>query len=197
MPAQKPSSPSSPADADPQGSPSGGSPPEAPPDPQPTPPDPPPVPQTFSGIWWQEEDPQFLIQWTLSPASPPPSSPTAPQFAAAPAPPVQPASPAYQAHVAIFQEVFDVTFPNPFQPGPVPFSLSDPTVGPNPYLQGSLVLTQGTVPTLQVMNLQFPGFRAMTVPLFPSPSSPGSDGGGSGSPTAGSSSGGQDGAGET
>jgi hypothetical protein len=97
------------------------------------------------------------LQWTVSPA---PASGSA-------GPSVD--SPSYIAEVRIYQQIFDTQFPNPPFQGPVvPFSVSNPALGPAPYLQGSFVLTQ--TPSLEVVNLRFPGFQTSNHILFPSAS---------------------------
>lgn len=115
------------------------------------------APQT--GIWLNEPDPQFLIQWTL-------------QEAQAQQPATQTASQAlpsdtYQARVRIFQEIFETNLAA-MRPT-VPFSLRDAITG-SLYLQGSLVLLQQplTPPVLLVKNLKFSGFQQAQVMLFPS-----------------------------
>lgn len=137
----------------------------------------PPVPQTFSGTWFQQEDPQTLIQWTLKPAQDPsPSSPPDPGSG----------SPSYTAQVRIYQLIFDTAFPNPPLRGfVVPFSVTDPSVGTAPYLQGSFMLSQTTPPSLQVLNLRFPGFPSQNLTLYPDSSTdPGSSGAPETSPSA-------------
>jgi len=140
----------------------------------------PPPPQVLSGTWFEEEYPQFLIQWTLNPPTP--------------GPPLTP----YTAQVGIYQLIFDTVIPSPLpvpasftdpnsipssptDPASVPFSLTDSASGMTPYLQGSLALSQS--PSLEVVNLQFPGFQAPLISLV-APPSPGKTGTGS-SPSAG------------
>jgi hypothetical protein len=119
----------------------------------------PPALETFSSSWFQEEDPQILIQWSLQPA--PGSSSSGSD------------DPMYAAQVRIYQLIFDTTLPGSPQRGSaVPFSVTDPSVGTAPFLQGSFVLSQ-TPPTLEVVNLRFPGFQAQNVTLYsPTPSGP-------------------------
>lgn len=144
----------------------------------------PPLPsKPVSGTWLQKEHPQILIQWTLSPLHR--LSPYG--------------EPEYRAEVGIYQLIFDTEFPVPNRTNlTVPFSLMDPSNETTPYLQGSLVLLQPHLeghhrhkpdpcessgakglqpsskyehgPILKVVNLQFPGFKALTLPLFPSSS---------------------------
>jgi hypothetical protein len=150
--AQPPASSPAPADTPPSSPTSGSSTPAA---------TSPPAPQTFSGTWFQEADPQILVHWTISP--------TPPSLSSAPSEPSS-SSPSYQAQVRIYQQIFDTALPSPpFRGLVVPFSVSDPTVGPTPYLQGSLVLTQNP-PALEVVNLKFPGFQTQSLTLFPIPS---------------------------
>jgi hypothetical protein len=115
------------------------------------------APQT--GIWCDDLDPQFLIQWSLQEAQ---ASQPAGQTASQAAPPNT-----SQARVRIFQEAFetDLTAVRPI----VPFSLRDANTG-SPYLQGSLVLLQqpSVPPVLMVKNLKFSGFQQAQVVLFPS-----------------------------
>jgi hypothetical protein len=131
----------------------------------------PPAPQTFSGTWFQEDDPQTLIQWSLQPAQAPgPPSPSDPGSS----------SPTYKAHVRIYQLIFDTVFPSPPQRGSVvPFSVADPAVGTAPFLQGSFALSQSPL-GLAVMNLRFPGFQAQNLTLY-SPLSAGPAAGDTGS----------------
>jgi hypothetical protein len=121
----------------------------------------PPAPQTFSGTWFQEVDPQILIHWTLTQAPAPTSSsstdPSSP-------------SPTSQAQVRIYQLLFDAEFPKPPLQGPVvPFSVTNPNTGITPYLQGSFVLTPTNPPSLEVVNLRFPGFSPQSLVLYPAP----------------------------
>lgn len=126
----------------------------------------PPAPQTFSGTWFQQDDPQILIQWSLQPAQAPGSSST----------PDPSSGSTYTAQVRIYQLIFDTVFPSPRQTGPVvPFSVTDPAVGTTPYLQGSFMLLPA-VPSLEVMNLRFPGFQPQNITLFSPPAGPSSSG---------------------
>jgi hypothetical protein len=181
MPAQNPN-PNSPADATPQGTaPPGGQPPASGGTN-------PPLPQVLSGTWFEEEYPQFLMQWILNPPTPgPPPTP-------------------YTAQVGVYQLIFNTVIPSPLpapaapsgltdpdavqpsatDPASVPFSLTDPAYGTTPYLQGSLVLSQS--PSLEVVNLQFPGFQAPLIFLV-APPAPGPTGTGS-SPSTGTGTGG-------
>jgi hypothetical protein len=160
--------------------------------------------QPVSGTWFQKEHPQILIQWTLSPLHR--ISPSG--------------DPEYRAEVGIYQLIFDTEFPVPNRTdSTVPFSVMDPANETTPYLQGSLVLLQPYSesphghkpdhrnppgakdlqssskgdhgPILKVVNLQFPGFKALNVPLFPAPSiGPGTGGySSSAGPAAGESTG--------
>jgi hypothetical protein len=113
----------------------------------------------LSGIWCNNQDPQFLIQWSLQ------EVPAAQPAASAAAQPPAPGT--YAARVRIFQEIFGtgLAVARPV----VPFSLRD-AVDPNPYLQGSLVLLQqpsGPPPMLLVKNLRFSGFQQAQVVLYP------------------------------
>lgn len=122
-----------------------------------------------SGIWFDDPDPQYLIQWSLQEAPvPQPSTSTASQAG----PPTT-----YTARARIFQEVFETTLAaaRPV----VPFSLRDANTGAL-CLQGSLVLLQqpSDPPVLLVKNLKFSGFQQAQVVLFPS--APGAPGGASG-----------------
>ena len=152
-----PGSPAEPADQPPATSPPQGSTPAVPS---------PPAPQTFSGTWFQQDDPQILIQWSLQPAQAPGSSST----------PDPSSGSTYTAQVRIYQLIFDTVFPSPRQTGPVvPFSVTDPAVGTTPYLQGSFMLLPA-VPSLEVMNLRFPGFQPQNITLFSPPTDPGTGG---------------------
>ncbi len=115
------------------------------------------TPQT--GVWFNNLDPQFLIQWSLQEVHDPQLAAQASSQAAPPA--------TCKACVRIFQEVFQTTLAatRPV----VPFSLRD-AVSPFPYLQGSLVLLQqpSNPPVLLVKNLKFSGFQQAQVVLFPS-----------------------------
>ena len=117
-----------------------------------TKPSPPRHPQTVSGTWFQKEHPQILIQWTVNPPSR--------------------GNPDYKAEVGVYRLIFDTEFPVLHQTGStVPFSVMDPSNETTPYLQGSFVLSQSSPkypsPRLEVVNLQFPGFKALQLPLFP------------------------------
>ncbi|HEV7504807.1 MAG TPA: hypothetical protein VGS07_07855 [Thermoanaerobaculia bacterium] len=125
------------------------------------------TPQT--GVWFNDPDPQYLIQWSLQEVQEPQlSAPSASQ--AAP-------STTYKARARIFQEVFETTLATA-RPV-VPFSLRDANTG-SLCLQGSLVLLQqpSDPPVLLVKNLKFSGFQQAQVVLFPS--APDKQGGGSG-----------------
>lgn len=132
--------------------------------------------QPVSGTWFQEEHPQILIQWMLNPPSG--------------------GNPDYTAEVGIYQMIFDTKFPVPHLTGStIPFSVMNPSNETTPYLQGSLVLSQPSSkghhnepgpchppigqgmhpaskedhgPILKVLNLQFPGFKRLELPLYPS-----------------------------
>lgn len=155
--------------------------------PQPTPPAPPPATappssttpppaetsppalQSFSGTWFQEAEPQVLIQWAVTPN---------------PAAPPSPAQP-YMAQVWVYQLVFDTVIPSPLplQIGPnVPFSVMNPYGGTSPFIQGTLAFTQA--PSLAVNQLKFPGFQAASIPLLAAPAPPEVPGGPGSSPPA-------------
>ncbi len=115
------------------------------------------TPQT--GVWFNDSDPQYLIQWSLQEVqAPQPSTPAASQAE----PPAT-----YTARARIFQEVFETTL-GAARPV-VPFSLRDANTGAL-CLQGSLVLLQqpSDPPVLLVKNLKFSGFQQAQVMLFPS-----------------------------
>jgi hypothetical protein len=121
-----------------------------------------------TGIWFNDHDSQFLVQWSLREVHD--AQLTVPAAS-------QPPPPSYKACVRIFQEVFETTLAaaRPV----VPFSLRD-AVDPYPYLQGSLVLLQqpSDSPVLLIKNLKFSGFQQAQVVLFPSiPEAPGEEGG--------------------
>jgi hypothetical protein len=123
-----------------------------------------------SGVWFDDTDPQYLIQWSLKQAQDP-------QLAAANPSQVAPPT-TYQARVRIFQEVFETTLAA-VRPV-VPFSLRD-AITLSPCLQGSLVLLQqpSDPPMLLVKNLKFSGFQQAQVVLFPTaPDAPGGPSGG-------------------
>ncbi len=122
-----------------------------------------------TGVWFNDSDPQYLIQWSLQEVqAPQPSTPAASQTE----PPAT-----YTARARIFQEVFETTL-GAARPV-VPFSLRDANTG-SLCLQGSLVLLQqpSDPPVLLVKNLKFSGFQQAQVVLFPS--APHIPGGGSG-----------------
>lgn len=102
-----------------------------------------------SGIWFREEDPQILIQWSVQEE-----------------PHVFPETgcPSHKAQVRIYQEIFGTELPATHLRSSVPFSVTNPATGPSPYLQGSLVFSQFP-PRLEVVNLRFPGFQAQHLSL--------------------------------
>jgi hypothetical protein len=141
-----------------------------------------PVPKKLSGTWLQAEDPQILFSWNLEQEKDqvPPSASSDPGSG----------TPSYKARVRIYQQIFDTEFPAPPRRGPVvPFSVTDPSVGTAPYLQGSFVLWQNPL-SLEVVNLRFPGFQSQTLTLYPDPSTgpgPGTEGGDTAASPSGSS----------
>jgi hypothetical protein len=115
-----------------------------------------------SGVWLDNFDAQFLIQWSLQEVPTPQA--TMPTAA------TEPPSTTFKARIRLFQEIFDtnLTAARPI----VPFSLQD-GISPYPYLQGSLVLLQQSfesTPVLLVRNLKFTGFQKAQITLYPSAS---------------------------
>ena len=119
---------------------------------------PPAPPSPNSGVWSDpdEPNPHFLIQWTFQEAKP--------QAPGAQGAPPASGTPKYEATVRFYQSIFDATA-TAATPS-IPFSVSDPTLGPDPILQGTILLVPDA-PTLQVKNLQFSGYQGGMVNLYP------------------------------